>query len=73
MGDKVKATKPDTNTAPASANANSLNSLPVLPGVNARGAKTATSVSDMATMAKPISLAPLIDAEKGSMPSSMCR
>ena len=73
MGDKVRATKPDTNTAPARANANSLNNLPVLPGVKAKGAKTATKVRDMATIAKPISLAPLMAAENGSMPSSMCR
>ena len=73
MGDRVRATKPDTNTAPAKANANSLNSLPVRPGVNAKGANTAARVNDMATMAKPISLAPLMAAENGSKPSSMCR
>ena len=73
MGDKVSATKPETNTAPAKANANSLNNLPVRPGVNASGANTAAKVRDMATMANPISLAPLMAAENGSKPSSMCR
>ena len=73
MGDSVSATKPDTTTAPARASANSTNSRPVRPGVKASGAYTATSVSVMATMAKPISLAPLMAAENGSSPSSMCR
>ena len=73
MGVKVSATRPDTNTAPASASANSLNNLPVRPGVNAKGANTAAKVMDIATMAKPISLAPLMAAENGSRPSSMCR
>ena len=73
MGDRVSATNPDTNTAPAKAKANSLNNLPVLPGVKANGANTAAKVIDMATMAKPISLAPLMAAENGSKPSSMCR
>ena len=73
MGESVRATKPDTTTAPASASANSTNRRPVRPGVNASGAYTATSVSVMATMAKPISRAPLMAAEKGSSPSSMWR
>ena len=71
IGVSVSATKPDTRTAPASAKANSLKSLPVRPGVKAKGANTAANVMDIATMAKPISLAPLIAAEKGSSPSSM--
>ena len=73
MGDKVRATKPDTITEPASANANSVNKRPVRPGVNAKGAYTAASVMVMATTAKPISLAPRMDASKGDMPSSMWR
>ena len=73
MGVKVKATKPDTTTAPASASANSTNKRPVRPGVNASGAYTATSVAVMVMMAKPISRAPLMLAENGSMPSSMWR
>ena len=73
IGDSVRAMKPDTATAPASARANSMNRRPVRPGVNASGAYTATSVSVMATTAKPTSRTPLIEAENGSMPSSMCR
>ncbi len=73
MGVSVSATKPETSTAPASASANSMNSRPVRPGVNASGAYTATSVRVMVTIAKPISRAPLIAAENGSSPSSMCR
>ena len=73
MGDRVSATKHETSTAPAKANANSLNNFPVRPGVKAKGANTAAKVSDMATMAKPISLAPLMAAENGSSPSSMWR
>ena len=38
IGVSVRATKPDTITAPARVNANSRNSLPVFPGVNAMGA-----------------------------------
>ena len=71
MGVSVKATKPDTTTAPASAKANSTNSRPVLPGVKASGAYTATKVAVIVTTAKPISRAPLMLAEKGSMPSSI--
>ena len=73
MGVSVSATKPDTTTAPAKASANSTNSRPVRPGVKASGAYTATSVAVMVMMAKPISRAPLMPAENGSMPSSMCR
>ena len=73
IGVSVSATKPDTSTAPASASANSTNSRPVRPGVNASGANTAASVSVIATTAKPISRAPFSAAWKGSSPSSMWR
>ena len=73
MGVSVSATKPDTSTAPASASANSVNSRPVRPGVKAKGANTATSVSVMATTAKPISRTPTMAAANGAMPSSMWR
>ena len=73
MGESVSATKPDTTTAPARASANSTNRRPVRPGVKASGAYTATRVSVMAMMAKPISRAPLMAAENGSSPSSMWR
>ncbi len=62
MGDKVRATKPEMSTAPASAKANSENSLPVRPGVKAKGANTATSVKVMETTANPISRDPRIAA-----------
>ncbi|MCY1529078.1 hypothetical protein D9M68_642060 [compost metagenome] len=73
MGESVSATKPETTTAPASASANSANRRPVRPGVKAKGAYTAAKVSVMATMAKPISRAPLIAASNGFMPSSIWR
>ena len=62
MGVKVKATKPETMTEPAKARANSVNNLPVRPGVKASGAYTAASVKVMATTAKPTSRAPRIAA-----------
>ena len=62
MGVSVRATNPDTTTAPASVNANSLKSRPVRPGVKASGANTAASVSVMATTAKLISRTPLTAA-----------
>ena len=73
IGVSVRAMKPETHTAPASASANSTNSRPVRPGVKASGAYTATSVSVIVTTAKPISRAPRMPAEKGSIPSSMWR
>ena len=72
MGVSVSARNPDTSTEPASASANSTNSRPVRPGVKANGAYTATRVKVMAITAKLTSLAPLIAAENGSSPSSMC-
>ena len=38
MGESVSATKPDTITAPASVQANSVNSLPVVPAMKPIGA-----------------------------------
>ena len=73
IGVNVKATTPETTTAPASARANSTKRRPVRPGVKANGAYTATKVAVIVTTAKPISRAPLMLAENGSMPSSMCR
>ena len=73
MGVSVRATKPETITAPAKVRANSTNSRPVRPGVNARGANTAARVSVIATTANEISRAPLRAALKGVRPSSMCR
>ena len=73
MGDKVRATKPDTITEPAKTKANSANKRPVRPGVKARGANTAAKVKVMDTTAKAISLEPTMAPWKGVMPSSMCR
>ena len=58
IGERVKATTPDTKTEPAKAKANSVNKRPVRPGVKANGAYTATKVRVMATIAKPTSLEP---------------
>jgi hypothetical protein len=73
IGVSVRATKPETITAPAKVNANSPNRRPVRPGVKASGAKTAASVKVIATTAKLISCTPLIAAWNGVMPSSMWR
>ena len=73
IGVRVRATKPDTSTAPASVSANSPKSRPVRPGVKASGANTAASVRVIATTAKLISRTPLMAAWKGSMPSSTWR
>ena len=50
-----------------------MNSRPVRPVANASGANTDASVSVIATIAKPISRAPLIAACLRGMPSSMWR
>ncbi|MNV69251.1 hypothetical protein D3C71_1621550 [compost metagenome] len=73
MGVSVSATNPETSTAPASANANSMNRRPVRPVAKASGAYTVTSVIVMATTAKPISLDPRSAASLRGMPSSICR
>ncbi len=73
IGDSVRATKPDTSTAPASVRANSMKSLPVRPVMKATGAYTAASVSVIATTAKAISFEPCSAACRRGMPSSMWR
>ena len=50
MGERVRATTPDTITAPARVNANSRKSAPVRPPWMATGVYTAASVMVMATM-----------------------
>ena len=62
MGVNVNATKPETITDPAKAKANSVNNLPVRPGVKAKGAYTAANVSVIAITAKPTSRAPRMAA-----------
>ncbi len=51
IGESVRATKPETRTAPAKVRANSVKSLPVLPVEKAIGAKTAARVNVIATTA----------------------
>ena len=62
IGVSVSDTKPDTSTAIATVNANSVNSLPVLPVANTSGTNTAASVTVIATTAKAISRLPAIAA-----------
>ncbi len=73
MGERVRATKPETSTAPERARANSMNSRPVRPVAKASGAYTAASVSVIATTAKAISLEPVIAASRRDMPASRLR
>jgi hypothetical protein len=70
IGVSVRATKPETTTAPATAIPNSLNSRPVDPLRNASGVNTATSEMVVAMTAKPISRVPLTAASSGLSPSS---
>ena len=72
-GDSVRATNPEMMTAPASVSANSMNRRSVRPVAKPKGAKTAASVSVMATTAKPISRTPLKAARSGGSPSSIWR
>ena len=64
---------PDRNTAPASVNANSVNSTPVRPPWKPIGRYTAISVVVIATTGQASSRAPRIEASNGDMPSSMWR
>jgi len=73
IGVSVNATKPDTNTAAATVNANSVNKRPVLPCMNASGVNTTASVIVIATTANAISRLPCSAAFFGAMPSSMWR
>ena len=65
--------KPDTSTAAATVKANSVNSRPVLPVMNASGVNTAARVTVIATTAKAISFDPCRAARNGGMPSSIWR
>ncbi len=53
MGDSVRATKVEKDTAAAMVRANSENSLPTSPRRKAMGTKTATRTRVVATTAKP--------------------
>ena len=71
IGDSVRATTPDTMTAPASVNANSRKSAPVRPPWIPIGAYTAASVIVIAMIGPTSSRAALIAASNGLSPS--CR
>jgi hypothetical protein len=69
IGDSVSATMPDTATAPASVNANSVNSAPVRPPWKPIGTYTAISTTVMARIGLPSSRAAMMAASNGVMPS----
>ena len=73
MGLRVRATTPDTSTAPARVRANSLNRAPVSPPIKAMGAYTAARVRVMAMTGRATSRAPSSAACIGEAPSSICR
>ena len=73
MGVSVRATTPEKKIDAARVMANSRKSLPVLPGMKARGTNTAMRVAVVAMTAKPISRAPSKEASSGGSPSSMRR
>ena len=69
IGDRVRATTPETMTAPASVKANSRKSAPVRPPWKPIGAYTAASVIVMAMIGPRSSRAALIAASNGFSPS----
>ncbi len=73
IGDNVNATMPDTVTAPARVNANSVNKAPVKPPWNPIGTYTATNTMVIARIGPPSSRAAMNDACIGDLPSFMCR
>lgn len=72
-GVKVRATIPETITAPAKVTANSKKICPMASWIKAMGIYTAAKVRVMATTAKPISLDPSFAAFRGDFPSSIWR
>ncbi len=70
IGDSVSAMMPETATAPASVNANSVKSAPVSPPWNPIGMYTATSTMVIAMIGPPSSRAAMSDASSGGLPSS---
>src|ERR1041385_9043865 len=70
IGDKVRATIAETVTAPASVNANSVNSAPVSPFWNPIGTYTATSTPVIARRGPRSSRAASSAASNGFLPSS---
>ena len=69
-GVRTMATNPEIKTAPANANANSSNNLPILPGENITGINTATNVNVIATTANPTSEIAFFAASIGDTPLS---
>ncbi len=66
-------TKAETPIVIDSTTANSRNSRPMMPPMSSSGISTAISETEIDTMVKPISPAPLSAACIGFIPSSMCR
>ena len=69
MGDRVSATTPEMNTAPAKVRANSRNSAPVRPPWNPIGVYTAARVMVMAMIGRTSSRAPMKAASSRDRPS----
>jgi hypothetical protein len=70
IGVRVRATTPDSRTAPPTATPNSVNSRPVAPVRNSKGENTASSAIVVAITAVVISRVPSIAAVSGSFSSS---
>ncbi len=66
----VSETKAETAIVIDSTTANSRNSRPMMPPISSSGISTAISDTEIDTMVKPISPAPLNAASMGRMPSS---
>ena len=71
IGVSVSEMKPDSMIAAEIVTANSKKKRPTMPPMNRIGMNTAHSDSVIDSTVNPISLAPLIAASNGSMPSSM--
>ena len=73
MGVVVRETAMEMRTETESTTANSRKRLPMTPGMQSMGMKTATSERVMETMVKPTSRAPCMAALKGVSPISSRR
>ena len=73
IGVSVSDTSTETAMVSVTVTANSRNSRPTMPPISSSGMNTATSETEIETMVKPISWAPLKAAASGTMPSSMWR
>ena len=70
MGSTVKEMNSEISTAAEMVIPNCLKNCPTIPGMNATGTKTATSVKVVASTARPTSLVPIDAAVAGSSPRS---